>query len=107
MAESRWDFWNDPCYDPQTKLSPIFWDDFMVAAWTILENQKRRIANPLDKDPDKHRELEIYDVFDWMRQQLHDELPYTPKRCAAIDAEIEKEFIKDAAKRRAANQTTR
>jgi hypothetical protein len=105
MTDQRWDFWNSPFYKPKIKLHEIFWEEFQRAAYVILENQRRRIANPLDKDPDKHRELGVYDVFDWMRQELHDELPYTQKRCEALDAQIEKEFSKDAV-RRASSQST-
>lgn len=106
MADDRWDFWNSPFYKPKIKLSPIFWDDFMFAAAVILENQRRRIANPLDKDPNKKKELEVYDVFDWLRQQVHEELPYTQKRCETIDAHIHKEVELEKNGLRRANKTT-
>lgn len=106
MSEKEGEFWNSPFYKPKTRLHPVAWDEFLQASAIILENQKRRIADPSDKDPEKYRELEIYDVFNWMRQQWLGELPWTKKRIAQIDDEIEKELRRDAA-RRAAEQITR
>lgn len=83
------------------KIHPDFWEEFMRAAYIVKEVQRRRIKNPYDKDPDKYRDLEVYDVFDWMRQELHNELPYSKERCKAIDAKIEREYAREQKKKAA------
>jgi hypothetical protein len=91
------DDWRSPRYKPKNTIHPDVWVEFMRAAFIIRENQRQRIRNKLDKNPNKYRELEIYDVFDWMRQELHGELPYTKKRVEALDEQIEREFAREAA----------
>lgn len=97
MADTRVDFWNSPFYKPKIKLHPAFWEEFLRASYIVRELHRR--------DPIKYPDPEIYDVLNWMRQELHNELPFSEKRSVALDKQIEREFARNA--RRNSEQTSR
>lgn len=85
--------WNKPKYKPTTKISDIFWHDFISAAkmLTVIDTNMR----PSEKKIRNWREPDIYAVFDKLRQDYHNELPYSAKVIAEYDRSIERGVAKE------------
>lgn len=66
----------EPGYQPQTKLSDIFWKDFIALAKPLYEYDE---------------EATVYDVFMLFKYREGDR-PSNPKLMDVIDREIENEF---------------
>jgi len=85
--------WNNIRYKPESRISDEFWHEFMSAAKMLLildynmSDEEKRIRNWVEPD--------IYAVFDKLRQDYHDELPYNKRFIDEIDRSIEREVRKE------------
>lgn len=88
-------YWNSPFYKPVTKICEEAWDEFMATAKMLLildtNSSKERKALPQYREPD------VYAVFNKLRQDIHNELPYSKKFIGKIDESVEKEYARDRA----------
>lgn len=85
--------WDSPFYKPQNKICDEAWDEFMHAAkmLLILDTNKSRE----EKASPNYREPDVYAVFNKLRQDLHNELPYTKAFIERIDKSVAREFQKE------------
>jgi len=85
--------WNKRNYKPETKIHEAFWHDFLSAAKclmildTNMPEREKKIRNWIEPD--------IYAVFDKIRQDYHNELPYSKRFIDEIDRSIEREVAKE------------
>ena len=85
--------WNKPKYKPETKICDLFWEDFIHVATILRRIDKNMTAR--EKQIRNWQEPDIYAVFDKMRQDYFDELPYNMNRLREIDRSIEREVAKE------------
>ena len=87
------DYWNSPKYKPRTKICEDAWDIFLHTAKILHMMDKKMSAK--EKAACNWREPDIYSVFNKLRQDLHDELPYNPKFVGPMDEQIEREYNRE------------
>lgn len=92
-------FWNSPFYKPQNKLCEESWDEFLHTAKMLLILDSNRTRE--EKDSPEYREPDVYAVFNKMRQDIHNELPYSKGFITDIDKSVEREFQKERNARKA------
>lgn len=85
--------WNSPFYKPQTKIHEVAWDEFMQAAKILLILDANKTKE--EKAQPDYREPDIYAVFNKLRQDIHNELPYSKSFIERVDKSIEREFKKE------------
>lgn len=84
--------WNKPGYKPKTRICDVFWHDFISAAKILLvldnniSDEEKRIRD--------WQEPDVYAVFNKLRQDYFNELPYSPKFVAKYDKSIEREVAR-------------
>jgi len=85
--------WNSPFYKPKNKICEEAWDEFLSTAKILLildaNKTKAEKAHPDYREPD------VYAVFNKLRQDIHNELPYSKKLIEKVDKSIEREFKKE------------
>lgn len=86
-------FWDSPFYKPKNKLCEDFWVEFMRAAKIIMIFDSN--LTKAQKAREGYREPDVYSVFNKMRQDIHDELPYSHKFIDEIDRSVEREVRKE------------
>ena len=86
-------FWNDPLYKPKNKICEEAWIDFMRAALIILYLDSN--VSKEDKAKSDYIEPDVYSVFNKLRQDYHNELPYSKKFIEPIDRSVEKEIERE------------
>lgn len=91
--------WNSPFYKPKNKICEEAWDEFMHAAKMLLILDTNKSKE--EKSHPDYREPDVYAVFNKLRQDIHDELPYNKAFIERIDKSIEREFKKEQRDRRA------
>lgn len=91
--------WDSPFYKPQNKICEESWDEFMHIAKILLILDANRSKE--EKSRPEYREPDIYAVFNKMRQDIHNELPYSKGFITSIDKSVEREFKKEKDARKA------
>lgn len=92
-------FWNSPFYKPQNKLCDESWDEFLHAAKMLLILDTNKSKE--DKAKPGYREPDVYAVFNKLRQDIHNELPYSRNFLAPIDKSVEREIRREERERNA------
>lgn len=87
--------WNSPKYKPENKICDEFWHDFISAAklLLILDNGMPK----REKEIRGWKEPTVYSVFDKLRQDYFDELPFNERTTLIqeIDRSIERDVKKE------------
>lgn len=86
-------FWDSPFYKPKNKICEEFWDDFMRSAKILLALDYHKSA--VEKASPNYREPDVYAVFNKLRQDYHNELPYSRKFIAPIDKSVERGIARE------------
>ena len=86
-------FWNSPFYKPQNKICEEAWDEFMHTARMLLILDTNRTKE--ERERSDFREIDVYAVFNKMRQDIHNELPYSKGFIDEIDKSVEREYQKE------------
>jgi hypothetical protein len=89
--------WDSPFYKPQNKICEEAWDEFLHAAKMLLILDYHKSKE--DKAKPDYREPDIYAVFNKLRQDIHNELPYSKSFIEGIDRSIEREFKREERER--------
>jgi hypothetical protein len=89
----RWDYWNSPFYKPKTKICEDAWYEFSQAARMLLILDTNR--SKAEKASENYVEPDVYAVFNKMRQDLHNELPYSRKFLETVDKQVERAIAKE------------
>lgn len=86
-------FWDSPFYKPKNKICDDAWDDFISAAKILLILDHHRTKE--QKSRPGYREPDVYAVFNKLRQDYHNELPYSRKFIAPIDKSVERDIERE------------